>query len=421
MRSWRLFLARPIVQIVGALLLAVLVPAYARVGFTVFTFDDKWLNTTLLVTGTAVLASYITFTNLTKFPNVKEGAFIFITVTTFYAIGAFILLFSRARYSGYLFLSSFLISVVWFYVVHFSSLRAKKLRFAVVPGGMAGRLIELQGVEWSLLKEPQLSAGGGNGVVADLRVDFSPHWVRFITDASLQSVPVFHAKQVYETLTGRVDIEHLSENNLGSLVPGFAYVGAKRAFDFIIALVLLPLLSPMFALIAIAIRWDSPGPILYQQRRIGYRGAIFTVYKFRTMKHEPDEQDDDGAPHKFMTTDDDDRVTKVGRWLRKKRLDEFPQMINILRGELSFIGPRPEAMALSRWYERELPFYRYRHIVRPGITGWAQINQGHVTEMDLVLGKLHYDFYYIKNFSPWLDLLITLKTMIIMARGIGAR
>jgi lipopolysaccharide/colanic/teichoic acid biosynthesis glycosyltransferase len=174
-------------------------------------------------------------------------------------------------------------------------------------------------------------------------------------------------------------------------------------------------------MIEVAIRLDSPGPVFFRQKRVGYRGKSFTVYKFRTMKYEPDMVEGEAEPHKVTTADDDDRVTRVGRWLRIKRLDEFPQMINILRGEMSFIGPRPEAVALSSWYQRELPFYRYRHVVRPGISGWAQINLGHVTDVDLVLGKLHYDFFYIKNFSPWLDALITLKTVGIMVRGIGAR
>jgi lipopolysaccharide/colanic/teichoic acid biosynthesis glycosyltransferase len=232
---------------------------------------------------------------------------------------------------------------------------------------------------------------------------------------------VFHSKQAYEALTGRVEIEHLSENTFGSLIPGLAYVGAKQVLDFILALVLIPLLSPVFLMIAVAIRWDSPGPVIFRQERVGYRGNSFTCFKFRTMKYEPGMVESEAEPHKVATADDDDRVTRLGRWLRNKRLDEFPQMINILRGEMSFIGPRPEAVALSRWYQRELPFYLYRHVVRPGISGWAQINQGHVTDVDLVLGKLHYDFFYIKNFSPWLDALITLKTLGIMVRGIGAR
>lgn len=146
---------------------------------------------------------------------------------------------------------------------------------------------------------------------------------------------------------------------------------------------------------------------------------VFRVYKFRTMTVDKVAE---GDPRNLaMTKIGDARITRLGRFLRRTRIDELPQAINILRGEMSWIGPRPEALALSLWYEKELPFYRYRHIVKPGISGWAQVNQGHVVEVDDVLGKLHYDFYYIKNFSPWLDVVITLRTIRTVLTGFGAR
>ena len=122
-----------------------------------------------------------------------------------------------------------------------------------------------------------------------------------------------------------------------------------------------------------------------------------------------------------MTSDDDDRITRVGGFLRRSRIDELPQIWNILKGEMSWIGPRPEAQVLSSWYTGEIPFYRYRHVVKPGISGWAQVNQGHVAEVDDVHLKLHFDFYYIKYFSPWLDLLIVFRTIRTMASGFGSR
>lgn len=158
--------------------------------------------------------------------------------------------------------------------------------------------------------------------------------------------------------------------------------------------------------------------MLFCQPRVGYRGRICTVYKFRSMRqHAGFGSDKDNA----ITKRDDDRITRVGHFLRKFRIDELPQAINILRGEMSWIGPRPEAVVLSQWYEAELPFYRYRHIVRPGVSGWAQVNQGHVAAVGDVMEKLHYDFYYIKNFSPWLDVLIVLRTIKTMFTGFGAR
>ncbi|MDX5493955.1 MAG: sugar transferase, partial [Alphaproteobacteria bacterium] len=164
---------------------------------------------------------------------------------------------------------------------------------------------------------------------------------------------------------------------------------------------------------------DSRGPAIFRQQRMGYRGQPFTLYKFRTMHSEDNVSSDERD--RAITKTGDSRVTRLGRFLRKTRIDELPQLINILRGEMSWIGPRPEAVPLSEWYEKELPFYRYRHIVRPGISGWAQVMQGHVAAPDEVLEKLHYDFYYIKNFSPWLDILIVLKTIRTVLTGAGSK
>jgi lipopolysaccharide/colanic/teichoic acid biosynthesis glycosyltransferase len=122
-----------------------------------------------------------------------------------------------------------------------------------------------------------------------------------------------------------------------------------------------------------------------------------------------------------MTLDGDIRITRVGRWLRQSRIDELPQIFNILKGQMSWIGPRPEARILSVTYTAQVPFYRYRHVVKPGISGWAQVKQGHVAEVDQIIEKLHYDFFYIKYFSLWLDVLILFKTIRTMASGFGAK
>lgn len=131
--------------------------------------------------------------------------------------------------------------------------------------------------------------------------------------------------------------------------------------------------------------------------------------------------DTESARQDAMTQSDDARITRIGHFLRRSRIDELPQVFNVLRGQMSFIGPRPEAIALSKWYEEHLPFYLYRHIVRPGITGWAQVNQGHVADLDSVSQKLNYDFFYIKNFSSWLDALIVIKTLKTMITGFGSK
>ena len=193
----------------------------------------------------------------------------------------------------------------------------------------------------------------------------------------------------------------------------------KNILDWMVALVMGVLLLPILIVVGVLVRFTSPGPALFRQKRIGYQGKPFTVYKFRTMKMAaPD------ASHErdlAITRDRDQRITPIGRFLRTSRIDELPQILNVLRGEMSWIGPRPEAVVLSRWYEEEISFYRYRHIVRPGIAGWAQVCQGHVADVADVRSKLHYDFYYIKQYSPWIDLLIVVRTIRTMMTGFGAR
>jgi len=164
---------------------------------------------------------------------------------------------------------------------------------------------------------------------------------------------------------------------------------------------------------AIFIKLETSGPIFYCQRRMGMGGRLFTICKLRTMTH-----NHDGDAY---TRQDDKRVTRVGRFLRQYRIDELPQVINILRGDMSWIGPRPEAISLAEWYECEVPFYVYRHIVRPGLTGWAQVHQGNVAEVEAARLKLEYDFFYIKHFSFWLDAVIVAKTLRTIATGFGSR
>jgi lipopolysaccharide/colanic/teichoic acid biosynthesis glycosyltransferase len=176
---------------------------------------------------------------------------------------------------------------------------------------------------------------------------------------------------------------------------------------------------------AVLIKLDSPGPALFRQQRVGFRGREFTVLKFRTMRDDPkasgNGRESDEGINRFVTRPQDPRITKLGAFLRRSRIDELPQIINVLRGEMSWIGPRPEAAALSHFYQTQIAFYQYRYVVRPGITGWAQVNQGHVTDVNDIRTKLQFDFYYIRNFSVWIDVLIVAKTIKTMMTGFGHR
>lgn len=295
--------------------------------------------------------------------------------------------------------------------------RSKGVMYCIVPGGRVDVISELPSAPVIIQQNPEFTDLPECAIVADLNADLNPEWERFLAEAAISGRPVYHYKQVWEAETGRVQIEHLSENGFGALVPSFAYQKMKRAVDLLICLLALPVIVSLMALCALAIKWDTDGPVLFRQRRMGFRGNAFHVLKLRTMTHGNNGEDRDLS----ITQSGDRRITRVGRFLRRTRLDELPQVFNILRGEMSWIGPRPEAVSLSRWYESEIPFYRYRHIVRPGITGWAQVNQGHVADLHEVDEKLQYDFYYIKNLSYWLDIVIVLRTARVILSGFGSK
>ncbi|MGQ9778248.1 MAG: sugar transferase [Bacillota bacterium] len=186
----------------------------------------------------------------------------------------------------------------------------------------------------------------------------------------------------------------------------------KRILDIVISLVGLLFYLPVFLLAAVAIKLDSKGPVIYRQKRVGRGNKEFTLYKLRTMRVDAEK---DGPK---WADPDDDRVTRVGRFLRRTRLDEFPQLVNVLRGEMSLVGPRPERACFIREFTKEDPRFAWRTLVKPGITGWAQVNGGY----DLSpTEKLAYDLEYIRDFSLRLDLKILLRTVKVIIRGEGAR
>jgi lipopolysaccharide/colanic/teichoic acid biosynthesis glycosyltransferase len=404
-------------QLGVGILLAVVLPYFLRYQLERGDGDVDSLHNSLIGTLAALVGGYYAFRRVSHYPGVRASYHIMPSFAVAYLLALAAFFFGRLDYSRLHFVGSFLLCVVWYYVVYFKLQRQQRLRIGVVPAGDVEHLFQVPDVAWVRLDE-ESKDGRYDAIVADLRADIPDGWERFLADRALAGTLVMHFKQLQESLTGRVAIEHLSENNLGSLIPGIVYAKVKRVWDFAVTILLLPFLLPLLAVVAILIKLDSPGPIFFRQERMGYRGQTFRMYKFRSMRHGGAETD---AREAAMTRDADDRVTRVGRVIRRYRIDELPQIVNILKGEMSWIGPRPEAVPLSLWYEAELPFYRYRHIVRPGITGWAQVKQGHVADVGDVLWKLQYDFYYIKSFSFWLDILIVAGTFRTVLSGFGAR
>lgn len=388
------------------------------------TLIEAFLPNTIVATTLSAIASWYVLDRFRFYAKANRLSYVVpINLLTFGFAFAIIGLL-RAPYSISLFISCFIATLAVSYCLTVMTRHSSRPQY-IAKGGRVSELQKLdirREIETPDTLEEMITHGGLNGsIVGDLHFDHPPEWERLFAQAALCGIPVYHYRQIMEQETGQVRIDRLSENVLGSLIPNSPYMALKRTIDVLAVLVLLPLLTPLMILTAIAIKIDSRGPVLFIQERMGFRGEVFRMVKFRTMNARNVKDDADALREDSMTKNDDARITRIGRLLRKVRLDELPQIWNILKGEMSWIGPRPEAISLSEWYENEIPFYSYRHIVRPGITGWAQVNQGHVTDLNDITAKLRYDFYYVKNISHWLDILIALKTIRVVLGGLGAK
>ncbi len=233
--------------------------------------------------------------------------------------------------------------------------------------------------------------------------------IKEILDCKLQGIRVEDWPTFYEKLTGKIFIENLrpswlifsdgfTRNSLTRMV--------KRMVDVLVATFGLLFALPLMLLIALCIKLDSAGPILFRQERVGEKGKIFTLYKFRTMIVDAEKET---GPIWSQTLDP--RTTRVGRFLRRIGMDELPQLFNVLKGDMSFVGPRPERPHFVRDLQEKIPYYAQRLVVKPGITGWAQVRYGYGSSIEDTIEKLQYDLYYIKNMSLFLDLLIILSTI----------
>jgi exopolysaccharide biosynthesis polyprenyl glycosylphosphotransferase len=265
---------------------------------------------------------------------------------------------------------------------------------------------------------PERPLPAGVTMAVDLRAVLSDGMARFVSSTNLAGYPMRSLVAAYEEHTGRLAIVHLHEGwELTVPLEGRGpYVKTKRLFDTAVVLLAAPLALTLGALIALAIRIDSRGPVIFRQRRIGLEGRPFTLYKFRTMRTH-----NDGEREARFASAGDDRLTRVGRLLRRLRIDELPQLWNVLRGDLSMVGPRPEQGPFVERFSETIPFYTHRHLVRPGLTGWAQVNFGYADSHADTIEKLAYDLYYVKHVSLWLDLEVIGRSFWTVISGFGAR
>jgi len=240
-----------------------------------------------------------------------------------------------------------------------------------------------------------------------------------LLQCKVKGINIIDGESFYERISGKLLVERINPSWL-IFSDGFRKSGiikiSKRVVDLVASTVLLLIFGPIALLTALAIKLDSPGPVIFSQERVGEDGKVFKIYKFRSMR--ADSEKETGP---VWATEDDPRITRVGRIIRKLRIDEVPQLWNVFKGDMSFVGPRPERLYFVEQLTRKIPYYNERHSVKPGITGWAQIKYPYGASEEDALQKLKYDLYYIKNMSLVMDLMVIFQTAKIVLLGRGAR
>ncbi len=376
-------------------------------GFLLFG-STPWEREVWILVGLTLLAHLLAFLateRMARYPGQESWSLAGFNLLLFTLLLVAVLAMGRLYYSR----SYLLVATLLAFLLLLLYLRGlPPLRLALLPGGVADGLLRVMGKE--LL--PLRGLEGVEGVVADLhRLD--PRALPLLAEAAFRGLPILHAARVYEGYTGRVPLEVAEglfalEEQERRLYPLF-----KRAWEVGLVLFFSPLALLVGLFVALLVYLDLGRPVLFAQERVGLGGRAFKAYKFRTMRGKPRE----GA----YAGEEEGRITPLGRFLRRYRLDELPQLLNVLKGEMGLVGPRPEQRVLAEAYAREIPLYALRHTVRPGLTGWAQVHQGYAEGKEETLVKLSYDLYYIKHLSFFLDLRILLRTVWVVLTGFRAK
>jgi lipopolysaccharide/colanic/teichoic acid biosynthesis glycosyltransferase len=363
---------------------------------------------------TFFLSAYIT--SQLRRHDIEGSAYI----STFFVVGVLflglfaMLLFSRVYYSRSFLMTAFVTTLIVLYISNALAGRRYPLVYGVLPSSLTEslhsnktiRLVELTSVDEPL--------DAFDGLIAHYE-DLSPEWQAVAAGATSRGLSVYQDTDFLESLTGRVSLASLDSYQAKEFKLHPVYAAAKRVIDVAVPIVVLPVFLLVTIVVAILIKAESPGLVFYRQVRVGQGGKTFTILKFRSMVTGADQNGYDFAQVK------DPRVTRIGRFMRRTRLDELPQLINVFMGDMSLIGPRPEQAGFVEEFQREIPFYAYRHLVKPGITGWAQVSHGYAASLSSAREKLEYDLYYAKHCSFWLDVLIVFKTFRTVLVGFGVR
>lgn len=370
--------------------------------------EEAW---PLLVTTTfASLLSIWIFSNLRQFPLGSRFQNIVDSVTLPFVAEVIIFLLTGWFYSNIFLIISFAGVIFLLCICDHIFLKSKSRQVVVMPDGT----MEYTHCDRALFHQPA-GRTGGNGAVIDYQQELHTDGMAFVSHADSSDFPVCSAGTLYEVCTGKLSLNHLVIEGHNEFRPSLTYSSVKELMDIVLVLLSLPVTIPVMMIVALAVRLDSPGPVFFRQERVGQHGNKFMMWKFRSMRVDSEVN---GAQ---FASKNDSRVTRVGKFIRKFRFDELPQFWNVIKGDMSLIGPRPEQEAFVRDFEREIPSYSYRHLVKPGITGWAQVSQGYAASQDETREKLEFDLFYAKHFSFWLDLCIIRKTIVTILTGFGSR
>lgn len=327
------------------------------------------------------------------------------------ALALFAMVF-REYYSNRIILMALIVSCLAGLAFMYAKHRLHKTKIAIIAS-TAERGVT-PGLAAEVLSDPLANLGAYDVILTPSVPNLSPEWALTVSRAMIMGRPVRHMAEYLEETQGLVCIDHFDLEHLpvGGLT---SYMLRKRLLDIGLVVVALPVVLPILAVGCLVVLVTMGRPVFFVQSRIGIGGGRFSIYKLRTMHHSA------AAIGAATSGNGDLRITGPGRWLRRFRIDELPQLWNVLKGDMSVIGPRPEWDVLGEAYQEQMPIYAYRHLVRPGITGWAQVRGGYASDLAETRTKVGYDLFYIKNLSFALDAQILARTVWTLLSGQGAR
>lgn len=409
-----------ILRLCGAILAVDIIILVTK--FSVSNNLSSWSDTTeinsLIAVHLILAISHFCYLSINRYPGDRPRflaipILIFISLT-FYAM----ILFFRVDYSRSV-LGSGLIGMCFWYLGSSIIMRKYvKVKLGLIPLGRTNELRSIPSIEFIDLKDYTGDPTVMDGIIIDSQAKLDDDWQSLLIHSQLNGTVIYDFESAKEMLTGRVTSIKGKSTGIPLLVTNHAYITIRSIADKILALIASPFAIIIVTIAAIAIKIDDGGPILFTQVRTGYKTKHFTVYKIRTMVNS---NEDTLSPEDAHINSQNKRITRVGRFLRKSRIDEIPQILNILLGQMAWIGPRPNTIELSDHYRSKFDEYDLRYAVPPGISGWAQVNFGHVCTVDEEIKKVSFDLYYVKNISLSLDLLIAYKTIRVILTGAGAR